>query len=98
MHKLAANDIGHTDNKHIYLEAPLNVAASRKSAKLVIGRPPEVKLDRAKTTAMARGTSWFEELTSGRAQSIRHIAEREGVTERYISRLIEQRCCFQPII
>ena len=75
--------------RDIQLQVPLNIATSGGSTKLVINRPTEGKPDRAQITAIARGTCWFEELTSGRAQSIRHIAEREGVTDRYISRLIE---------
>jgi site-specific DNA recombinase len=91
MHELGVGEIaGEISQADIQLQLPLNVATSGGSTKLVINRPSEGKPDRAKVTAIARGTCWFEELTSGKAQSIRHIAKREGVTERYISRLIEQ--------
>src|SRR5207302_3799903 len=90
MHKLGVGEIaGEMDDPEYQLHVPLNIATSGGSAKLVINRPTEGKPDRAQITAIARGTCWFDELTSGRALSIRHIAEREGVTDRYISRLIE---------
>ena len=38
--------------------------------------------------AVARGYRWFSELASGRAASIREIAEREGVYDSYVKRLI----------
>src|SRR5205085_2622922 len=90
MHKLGVDEIaGEMDDADIQLQVPLKLAMSGGSTKLVIQRPMEAKPDRAEITAIARGICWFEELTSGRAQSIRHIAKREGVTDRYISRLIE---------
>jgi site-specific DNA recombinase len=38
--------------------------------------------------AIARAHQWFEELVSGRATSLAAIASRQGVTDRYIARLI----------
>ena len=38
--------------------------------------------------AIARGHRWFKELASGRTASIREIAEREGVCDSYVKRLI----------
>ena len=38
--------------------------------------------------AVARGHRWFKELASGRTASIREIAEREGVCDSYVKRLI----------
>jgi hypothetical protein len=32
---------------------------------------------------------WFEELASGRAQTVVQIARREGVTDRYVSCLLK---------
>lgn len=90
LHKLGVGEIAdEVLEVVIQLEVPLNIGVSGGSEKLVINRPTEDKPDRAQITAIARGTCWFEELTSGKAQSIRNIAEREGVTDRYISRLIE---------
>lgn len=38
--------------------------------------------------AIARGHRWFDELASGRAASIREIAQREGLFDSYVKRLI----------
>src|ERR1700731_297465 len=39
--------------------------------------------------AIARGRGWFEELAAGRARSLRELAERDGVTRRYVRRLVD---------
>ena len=39
--------------------------------------------------AIARGRSWFEELAAGRARSLRELAERDGITRRYVRRLVD---------
>jgi site-specific DNA recombinase len=38
---------------------------------------------------IARGREWFEELATGRARSLGQIAERDGITRRYIRRLVD---------
>ena len=38
--------------------------------------------------AIARGRAWFEELASGRARSLQELAKRDGITRRYIRRLV----------
>ena len=35
-----------------------------------------------------RGGAWFEELVSGRARSLQELAKRDGISRRYIRRLI----------
>ena len=37
---------------------------------------------------VARGRAWFEELVAGRARSLRELAERDGITRRYVRRLV----------
>ena len=37
---------------------------------------------------IVRGRKWFEDLASGRAQSLIEIAEEEDVTDRYVGQLI----------
>jgi site-specific DNA recombinase len=49
---------------------------------------PLVKPDSALLKAIARAHRWFEELASRRATSLAALAEREGVTDRYVARLI----------
>jgi site-specific DNA recombinase len=58
--------------------------------RLIIGgadAPPR-KPDAALLKAIARAHRWFEELISARATSLAAIANREGVTDRYVVRLI----------
>ena len=38
--------------------------------------------------AIARGRAWFEELASGRARSLHELAKRDGISRRYIRRLV----------
>jgi hypothetical protein len=49
---------------------------------------PPRKPDAALLKAIARAHRWFEELVSGRTISLAAIASREGVTDRYVARLI----------
>ena len=39
--------------------------------------------------AIARGRVWFEEQAAGRARSLRELAERDGITRRYVRRLVD---------
>jgi hypothetical protein len=38
--------------------------------------------------AIARGRTWFEELATGRVRSLQELAKRDGITRRYIRRLV----------
>jgi site-specific DNA recombinase len=44
--------------------------------------------DPALIKAIARGRAWFEELASGRARSLQELAKRDGISRRYIRRLV----------
>ena len=58
--------------------------------RLILGgadAPPR-KPDAALLKAIARAHRWFEELISARVTSLAAIASREGVTDRYVARLI----------
>jgi site-specific DNA recombinase len=46
------------------------------------------RCDPALIKAIARGRAWFEELATGRARSLQESAKREGITRRYIRRLV----------
>jgi site-specific DNA recombinase len=46
------------------------------------------RCDPALIKAIARGRTWFEELATGRARSLEELAERDGITRRYIRRLV----------
>jgi site-specific DNA recombinase len=39
--------------------------------------------------AIARGRAWFEELAAGRTRSLRELAEGDGITRRYVRRLVD---------
>src|SRR5438477_12634438 len=44
--------------------------------------------DPALIKAIARGRAWFEEIAIGRARSLQELAKRDGISRRYIRRLI----------
>ncbi|HIF95015.1 MAG: hypothetical protein ABGX04_05890 [Myxococcales bacterium] len=48
----------------------------------------DAEVDAALVKAIVRGRQWFEQLASGRARSFAEIARTEGVTRRYVARLI----------
>jgi site-specific DNA recombinase len=47
-----------------------------------------LRCDPALIKAIARGRVWFEELATGRARSLEELAKRDGITRRYIRRLV----------
>jgi site-specific DNA recombinase len=49
---------------------------------------PFVLLDPALLKAIARGRAWFEELAIGRVRSLQELAKRDGISRRYIRRLV----------
>src|SRR5439155_625408 len=55
---------------------------------------PAISNDRSRCAptliqAIVRGRAWFEELAAGRARSLRELAERDGITRRYVRRLVD---------
>jgi hypothetical protein len=46
------------------------------------------RCDPALVKAIARGRAWFDELVSGRARSLQELAKRDGISRRYIRRLV----------
>jgi hypothetical protein len=46
------------------------------------------RCDPALIKAIARGRTWFEELATGRAPSLQGLAKRDGISRRYIRRLV----------
>jgi hypothetical protein len=46
------------------------------------------RCDPALIKAIVRGRAWFEELAAGRARSLEELAKRDGITRRYIRRLV----------
>ena len=44
--------------------------------------------DPALIKAIARGRAWFEELATGRARTLQELSRRDGISRRYIRRLV----------
>ena len=69
--------------------APLQMKRRGVAMRLVIGDGVSTRrTDPTLLKAIARGQKWFNELVSRRAMYTREIAEREGVNERFVRRLI----------
>lgn len=76
----------------IHHTVPTTIQRRGVETRLVIGGSEcESKtsgLDPALVKAIARGHKWFEDLVTGRAQSLVEIAKAERVTKRYVGRLL----------
>jgi site-specific DNA recombinase len=79
------------------IDAPIELTATvdfkRRGVEtklLLRGLAPHHKArqDPALIKAIARGRAWFDELASGRARSLHELAERDGISRRYIRRLV----------
>jgi DNA invertase Pin-like site-specific DNA recombinase len=75
------------------VELTAAVAFTRRGAetKLVQGLAQQThnsRCDPALIKAIARGRAWFEELATGRARSLQQLAKRDGISRRYIRRLV----------
>jgi hypothetical protein len=65
---------------------------ARGETKIAIAGAEPVELAHASgalVSRIARGYLWFEEICSGQTVRVQDIARREGVTDRYVSRLME---------
>jgi hypothetical protein len=69
---------------------PMTIARRGVEMRLVIegNRAHAPRADSALLKAVARARQWSEDLLMGRAQSVTEIAERQGVTDRYVRRLM----------
>jgi site-specific DNA recombinase len=72
---------------NISLEAAVP-AAPDGSGKLVFEDQNAKTPDAVVVKAIARASIWFEQLTSGKSQSMAEIATREDITDNYVSNLI----------
>jgi hypothetical protein len=72
----------------ISLEAAVTTAPGGDFGKLVFedrsGKTPDAVL----VKAIARASVWFEQLTTGKSQSMAEIAVRQNITDNYVSNLI----------
>jgi site-specific DNA recombinase len=71
-------------------QIPLKVKRRGVELRLVIGAGSgsSPKVDSAILKAIARAHRWFDDLVSGRSTSMVEIGRREGVSKRYVSRMI----------
>jgi site-specific DNA recombinase len=69
---------------------PMTIRRRGVEMRLVIegNRAHAPRADSALLKAVARAHQWSEDLLLGRAQSVTEIAEREGVADRYVRRVI----------
>lgn len=76
----------------IDLRQPLRLHRTAHELRLVIpsdGSPEQaVKRDESLVRFIARGRHWYRQITSGELTSIQAIAKAEGVTERYVARVL----------
>jgi len=76
----------------IELKAAVAVKRRGVETKLVLPRLEQQnhksRCDPALIKAIARGRAWFDELATGRARSLNELAQRDGITRRYIRRLV----------
>lgn len=85
-------DLLQGDSPRIRYTVPTTIRRRGVETRLVLGGPDceskTFRLDPALVKAIARGHRWFEDLVTGRAQSLAEIAKREKVTQRYVGRLL----------
>ncbi len=69
---------------------PMAIKRRGVEMRLVISgaSPAATKADPALLKAIARARGWFDELISGRAVSMAAIAQREGISDRYVGALL----------
>jgi hypothetical protein len=79
-------------NSAVELTAAVAFARQGAGTKLVLPgfaqQTHNSRCDPALIKAIARGRAWFEELATGRARSLQDLAKRDGISRRYIRRLV----------
>lgn len=75
----------------IRIDIPLKIQQRGSDAQLLLPgqKDQKLKIDQSLIKAIARGYTWYEQLTLGTAESIAEIANIEEVTEAYVRRLVE---------
>jgi len=79
---------------------PLQLKRRGAELRLVIPGAPiqRPKVDLALLKAVGRARGWFDQLSSGRATSLAAIASQEGISVRYVGRLIRLAFLATPIV
>ncbi|MBV9152690.1 MAG: recombinase family protein, partial [Alphaproteobacteria bacterium] len=86
---LSKNHTG-DDEDPLHLTVPVQFRRRGVEMKLVIAGDADrpARPDPALIKAVARAHLWFEDLVTGRAASLQPVADREGLTEGYVRRLL----------
>lgn len=73
------------------LKIPVEQHHRARSTSIVVAKADghETQSKPALIKAIARGVTWFEELATGRIETVKAIAKRERVTDRYVSQMID---------
>jgi site-specific DNA recombinase len=77
----------HQDETCLTIEVPFSRDGAG-SQRLVIEAQDGHQPDLVVVKAIARAWQWFEDLSTGKAASMADIAQREGITDNYVSNLI----------
>ncbi len=87
-----AGALGDQSDGTIELSAAIELKRRGVETKLVLPGLAEqnhgLRCDPALIKALARGHAWFGELATGRARSLQELAKRDGISRRYIRRLV----------
>jgi hypothetical protein len=79
--------------RHVTLSVDVRLKRCRGETKLVVpARAPLASPSRpnpALIKALVRAHQWFDQLRSGQASSIRHVALTNSLTERYVARILQ---------
>jgi site-specific DNA recombinase len=79
---------------------PLQLKRRGAELRLIVpdARTPRPKVDLALLKAVGRARRWFDQLASGRATSLVAIASQEGISARYVGRLIRLAFLAPPLV
>ncbi|MCS3521074.1 hypothetical protein [Bradyrhizobium elkanii] len=78
----------HGEERDISLEVPFVRTDRAGSTQFLIDDYRRPQADPVLVKAIARARSWFEQLRTGKAQSMAQIAAQENITDNYVSNLI----------
>src|SRR3979411_3096465 len=70
------------------MEMPVPAVPGGGSSKLIFEDQNAKTPDAVVVKAIARASIWFEQLMTGKSQSMAEIAVRENITDNYVSNLI----------
>ena len=79
---------GNGQSNVISLDATVPAVAGGGSGKLIFEDQNAKTPDAVVVKAIARASIWFDQLTTGKSQSMAEIAVRENITDNYVSNLI----------